>query len=156
MKETDPARRKALLNYYKKLHCNNELYRLAMAEVKSRQFVINSLGYRGYGVNQDLLGALGFLGTVRGAGGALTERFYRNVKAVEETSPPDVEIAGADRVISELARKSGQESGRRDAAAGQRGPPRPRRYFGVMSQRRRGRPMRRSSGRCSSPWAPLP
>lgn len=51
----------ALLDYYKKWHYHHEVYHLTMAEVKSRQFVINSLGYRGYGVNHDLLKALGGL-----------------------------------------------------------------------------------------------
>jgi hypothetical protein len=35
-----------------------ELYHRAMAEIENREFVINSLGYRGYGVNRDLLDAL--------------------------------------------------------------------------------------------------
>ena len=89
-----------LLNYYKKWRSNNELYRLVMAEVKSRQFVINSLGYRGYGVNRDLLSALDFLvDRYGGLEDALTGRFYRHAKAVEERLCQTLEVAGADRVI---------------------------------------------------------
>jgi fido (protein-threonine AMPylation protein) len=101
--------REGLLNYYKKWRRNNELYRLVMAEVKSRQFVINSFGYRGYGVNRDLLSALNFLADrYGGLEDALTEPFYRHAKAVEERLCQTLEIAGADRVISEPARKSGR------------------------------------------------
>jgi hypothetical protein len=104
-----------LLNYYKKWHYNNELYHLAMGEIKSRQFVINSLGYRGYGVNHDLLKALGSLaGRYGGLERSLTERFYRKAKAVEEKLSPAREIIDqrrSDRIIEELARKLGKSPG---------------------------------------------
>src|SRR4030042_1344055 len=47
-----------LLNFYKKWHRNKELYQRTITEIQKRQFVIDSLGYRGYGVNRDLYGAL--------------------------------------------------------------------------------------------------
>ena len=106
---------KPLLTYYKKWHYHNELYHLAMGEIKSRQFVINSLGYRGYGVNQDLLKALGSLaGRYGGLERSLTERFYRKAKAVEEMLSPTREIIDqrrSDRIIAELSRKLGRGSG---------------------------------------------
>ncbi len=48
----------SLLNYFKKWHYNNELYHRTIDEIDKKQFVINQLGYRGYGVNIDLLNAL--------------------------------------------------------------------------------------------------
>ncbi|MBF0464072.1 MAG: Fic family protein [Nitrospirae bacterium] len=50
-----------ILYYYKKWHYNKDLYNHTFGEIEKRQFVINSLGYRGYGVNIDLLNALGAL-----------------------------------------------------------------------------------------------
>ncbi len=105
----------ALLNYYRKWHYNNEIYHLATAEVKNRQFVINSLGYRGYGVNRDLLKALGDLASrYGGLRQSLTERFYRKMKAVEEKLSLTPEVRDqrrSDRIISELARKLGRNPG---------------------------------------------
>jgi len=102
----------ALLGYYKKWHHHNEIYRLAMEEIKSRQFVIDSLGYRGYGVNHDLLKALGSLaGRYGGLERSLHERFYRKAKAVEEKLSQAWEMLDqlrSDRVIEELARKLGK------------------------------------------------
>jgi hypothetical protein len=49
-----PSDVESLLNYYKKLHYNKEHYHLTINEINKRQFVIDSLGYRGYGVNRDL------------------------------------------------------------------------------------------------------
>ncbi len=102
----------ALLNYYKKWHSSNELYHLTMAGLKSRQFVINSLGYRGYGVNRDLLKALDDLADrYGGLRRSLTERFYGKVKAVEEKLFPTGEIYDqrrSDLIISALARKLGK------------------------------------------------
>jgi fido (protein-threonine AMPylation protein) len=128
----------ALLNYYKKWRRNNERYRLVMAEVKSRQFVINSLGYRGYGVNRDLLKALEFL-TDRYGGleGALAERFYRKTKTLEGHFPLTGEIADerrSDRIISELARRLGRTPGGEMQRPGQEAPLDLDHYFRVMSR----------------------
>ncbi len=49
---------KAMRNRTKKRQDIQNLCRLTLAEIRGRQYVINSLGYRGYGVNHDLLGAL--------------------------------------------------------------------------------------------------
>ena len=48
-----------------------DISRLALAEIRKREYVINSLGYRGYGVNRDLLVALG---TLAERAGRLQER----------------------------------------------------------------------------------
>ncbi|MBF0317995.1 MAG: Fic family protein [Nitrospirae bacterium] len=50
-----------LLFYLKKWHYNRELFNCIIAEIDRRLYTINSLGYRGYGVNIDLLNALGAL-----------------------------------------------------------------------------------------------
>jgi len=72
-----------LLNYYKKWHYNNQLYRLTMADVERRRFTINSLGYRGYGVNKDLLAALDRLvETYGGLEGSLQKHFRKAAGAV--------------------------------------------------------------------------
>ncbi len=109
-----------------------------MAEVKSRQFVINSLGYRGYGVNHDLLKALGGLADrYGGLERSLTERFYRKAKAVEEKLSPTREIVDqrrSDRIISGAGTKVGQDAGRRTYPdRGKRSPSTSIRYFRVMS-----------------------
>jgi fido (protein-threonine AMPylation protein) len=105
----------ALLRYYKKWHHANELLRLTMAETKSRQYVINSLGYRGYGVNRDLLAALGDLeGRYRGLEGSLMERFYWKIEALKEKVPLDSEAIDrrrAEVIISGLARRMGRDDG---------------------------------------------
>jgi fido (protein-threonine AMPylation protein) len=59
LEHQDARNKESLLNYYKKWHYNKELYHITINEIKKRQFVIDSLGYRGYGVNRDLYGALG-------------------------------------------------------------------------------------------------
>jgi hypothetical protein len=61
LEQDEPSGTDALLDYYARWRSSSELYRRAMAETRSRQYVINSLGYRGYGVNRDLLSALGDL-----------------------------------------------------------------------------------------------
>ena len=53
-----PSDAESLLNYYKKWHYNREYFHLTVNEINKRQFVIDSLGYRGYGVNRDLHRAL--------------------------------------------------------------------------------------------------
>ncbi|MBF0458219.1 MAG: Fic family protein [Nitrospirae bacterium] len=50
-----------LLYYYMKWHYNKALYDRTIAEIDRKCDVINALGYRGYGVNIDLLSALGTL-----------------------------------------------------------------------------------------------
>jgi len=42
----------SLLNYYKKLHYNKEHYYITIQDIDRKQFVINALGQRGYGVNR--------------------------------------------------------------------------------------------------------
>jgi len=115
LKKDGAGEMETLLDYYKKWHYNNELYHLTMGEIKNRQFVINSMGYRGYGVNHDLLKTLGALaGRYGGLERSLTERFYRKAKAVEETLSPPREILDqrrSDRIIAELARKLGKSPG---------------------------------------------
>ncbi|MEO5359325.1 MAG: Fic family protein [Nitrospirota bacterium] len=50
-----------LLYYYMKWHYNKTLYDQTIAAIDRKCDVINSLGYRGYGVNIDLLSAFGTL-----------------------------------------------------------------------------------------------
>jgi fido (protein-threonine AMPylation protein) len=61
LEHQDAADTLALLNYFKKWHYNRDLYEHTIKEIDRRQGVINSLGYRGYGVNIELLNALGAL-----------------------------------------------------------------------------------------------
>jgi hypothetical protein len=128
----------ALLDYYKRWHYNNELYHLTMAELESRQLVINSLGYRGYGVNRDLLKALGNLADRYGRlGRSLTERFSRKAKAVVEKLSLTREIIDqrrSDHIISELARKLGRTPGNEIPRPGQEVALDLDHYFRVMSK----------------------
>jgi fido (protein-threonine AMPylation protein) len=50
--------RVGLRNYYEEWERNKALYDLTLHEISSREIVIDSLGYRGYGVNRDLREAL--------------------------------------------------------------------------------------------------
>ncbi|MBF0517931.1 MAG: hypothetical protein HQK97_12635, partial [Nitrospirae bacterium] len=50
-----------LLYYYMKWHYNKSLYDYTTTAIDRKCDVINSLGYRGYGVNIDLLNAIGAL-----------------------------------------------------------------------------------------------
>ncbi len=101
-----------LLNYYKKWHYNNELYRLAMSDAKRRQFIINSLGYRGYGVNRDLLGALGSLvRTYDVLEGSLRERFRKHfgaVRAITGLPKETLDQRNTSDIISRLSKKLGR------------------------------------------------
>jgi hypothetical protein len=42
----------SLLNYFKKWHFNKEHYYRTIHEIDKKRFVIDSLGFRGYGVNR--------------------------------------------------------------------------------------------------------
>ena len=81
-----PAEAGAFPDYYTKWHRASELYSLTMAEVRSRQYVINSLGYRGYGVNRDLLAALGDL---ERRYGPLAERTKRHRRQPGRQASPE-------------------------------------------------------------------
>lgn len=61
MEYQDAGNAETLLYYYMKWHYNKELYGLAIGEIDKKCEVINTLGYRGYGVNIDLLNAIGAL-----------------------------------------------------------------------------------------------
>ncbi len=137
--ERDPSgEAEAILNYYKKWHYNNELYRRVMAEVKNRQYVINSLGYRGYGVNRELLNALGALESRYGRlETALYEQFYGKLKAVEKLLALAPDVARERRsaaVISELVRLLGRNPGEEMPRLEQEPLPDLDHYFRVMSQ----------------------
>ncbi len=98
-----------LLNYYKKWHYNNDLYHAVDAEIERREFVIRSHGYRGYGVNRDLTGALQTLSSrYNHLGQKLEEAFTRNVEAVKTTIylPRElVDLRRSDYIITELCNK---------------------------------------------------
>ncbi|KJR41393.1 hypothetical protein MCHI_002710, partial [Candidatus Magnetoovum chiemensis] len=50
--------KRSLLEYYKKWHYNRELFERLISTIDRKRIVINELGYRGYGVNIDLLNAM--------------------------------------------------------------------------------------------------
>jgi fido (protein-threonine AMPylation protein) len=127
-----------LLNYYKKWHYNNILHQRTINEVRSRQFVINSFGYRGYGVNRDLLAALAALEPRCSAlASVLRERFAGKAAAAQNLIYLPRERTQAEDsayVVAELCRKVG-----RDPAKNVPEPPNNEslhlsRYFHVMTQ----------------------
>ncbi|MGD0231931.1 MAG: hypothetical protein ABSC19_16515, partial [Syntrophorhabdales bacterium] len=128
----------ALLAYYKKWHYNNELYHLAMTELTSRQFVINSLGYRGYGVNRDLLKALGDLKErYRGLEASLIGGFYRKARLANQTVSLDgdtIDQRRSDRIIAKLAGKIGKNAADEIPRARKEDPFDLDHYFTVMSK----------------------
>lgn len=99
----------SLLNYYKRWHQTNDLYGTTIRDISSRQFVINSLGYRGYGVNRDLFGGLGAVkGRYVRISGQLDERFRRaadSAKKVIYLPQECIEARNSDYVIDELCKK---------------------------------------------------
>ncbi len=58
LKHQDASDTESLIHYYKKWHYNKALYDNTIDDISRKQHVIDSLGYRGYGVNRDLHGAL--------------------------------------------------------------------------------------------------
>ncbi|MEW6740662.1 MAG: Fic family protein [Nitrospirota bacterium] len=100
----------SLLNYYKKWHYNRELYHLTINNIDRKQFVINSLGYRGYGVNKDLLGALEAIKNEY-AGHAywlMGERFKRHIDFTKRTIylPQElIDSMDSHYIITELCKK---------------------------------------------------
>jgi fido (protein-threonine AMPylation protein) len=103
----------ALLNYYKKWHYNNELFQHALSDIGKKQFVINSLGYRGYGVNRDLLAGLGELAHRHNClAGPLGERFDHLCGTVCRRIYLPREIADlrkADYIITEFCKMLGKD-----------------------------------------------
>jgi len=106
--------RAGLLMYYEEWHRVKALYDLTLNEISRREYVINSLGYRGYGVNKDLLGAMIALRDeyadrlYRG----LSDRFRRKVSSVRRfiRLPQEfVASLSSGYVISELRKKLGQD-----------------------------------------------
>jgi hypothetical protein len=87
LEHEDATDEPALLNYFKKWHYNRDLYNHTIKEIDRRQGVINSLGYRGYGVNIELLNALGALKKdyARHIGWLLEERFKKHLEVLNET-----------------------------------------------------------------------
>jgi hypothetical protein len=107
-----PHDTESLLNYFKKWHYNREHYFLTINEINRRQFVIDSLGYRGYGVNRDLHRALDaakneYAGRVYWL---ITERFKRTLELAKKTIfLPQERIDSMDShyIIGELCRQLG-------------------------------------------------
>jgi fido (protein-threonine AMPylation protein) len=130
----------ALLDYYKKWHYNNELYYLTLEEIRSRQDVINSLGYRGYGVNRDLSGVLGGLAMRHGRlQDLLAEQFSRKAGAVKRRIGLPREVADqrrSDWIIAGLAREAGRDPEAEIPHAGRDAALDLDRYLGVMSRER--------------------
>lgn len=101
-----------LLNYYKKWHYNRELYDHLLRTTTRKIFTINSLGYRGYGVNKDLAGALQALeGNEREPVGRLLEETFLRKSDVTKTLiylPQEcVEQRNSEHIIIELCKKLG-------------------------------------------------
>lgn len=105
-----PHDAESLLNYYKKWHYNKEHYYLTIHEINKRQFVIDSLGYRGYGVNRDLHRALDaakneYAGRIYWL---ITERFKKPADLAKKTIYlPQERIESMDScyIIGELCKK---------------------------------------------------
>ncbi len=127
-----------LLNYYKKWHYNNALYSQTVNEVRSRQFVINSFGYRGYGANRDLLAALAALEHRCSAlAPVLRERFAAKAPAVQHLIYLPRELLqdqDSAYVIHELSKKLGQDPEKNIPALHKNDTPDLDRYFHVMSR----------------------
>jgi len=128
----------SLLDYYLQWHASNELYHLAMSEVGAREFVINSLGYRGYGVNKDLLAALGSLAAAyRDQGRALDERFRAHASALRKAAgltrrPADPQ--NSREILARLGKKLGRSIDDRTAPAGTKKSLDFAHYWDVMSR----------------------
>lgn len=95
---TMPSGLRSLLVYYQEWHYSKELYCVIMDNINRKQSVINSLGYRGYGVNIDLLKALEAL---RGEYAApiywmLKKRFDRNTGLLKKN------ITLSDKLIDSM------------------------------------------------------
>ncbi len=135
LEREEPAGIEAILDYYLAWHRCNETYHAATDETRSRQYVINSLGYRGYGVNRDLLAALGDLARrYAWIEGALQDCFYRKIRAASEMARAGHEAIDEHRsevIIEKLAHVAGRHDlpgARYDAAPDLGG------YFEVMSK----------------------
>lgn len=106
----------ALLNYYKKWHYNRELYDHLLEVTERKILTITSLGYRGYGVNRDLAGALQALerSERNPLRRSLDETFLRKADAVKDIIylPRErVDGRSSEHIIEELCRKAGVNPG---------------------------------------------
>lgn len=102
-----------LLNYYKKWHYNRELYDHLLWTTGRKIFTINSLGYRGYGVNRDLAEALRALEARERepVGKLLDETFFRKsdiAKTLIYLPRECVEQRSSEYIIVELCKKLGR------------------------------------------------
>jgi fido (protein-threonine AMPylation protein) len=111
LEREEPRDLVSLLNYYKKWHYNNDLYRSTADEIRGREFVINSLGYRGYGVNRDLLAALASTKERHARlERDLSKRFSGSVQLAQSLIYLPRELVAAKRsdyIIAELCKKLG-------------------------------------------------
>ncbi|MCG6552628.1 MAG: Fic family protein [Candidatus Magnetominusculus sp. LBB02] len=104
-----------LLYYYMKWHYNRELYVQTMLEIEKKCDVINSLGYRGYGVNIDLLNAIGALDKdYRGyILRLLAERFNKylwKLKEIIMISDEDAALMSSSYIIAQLCELLGRDA----------------------------------------------
>lgn len=100
----------SLLNYFKKWHYNKEHYFRTIGEIDKKLFVIDSLGYRGYGVNRDLYRALEALKKeyVSRIYQLVTERFSKHIDLTKQLIYlPRERIDSMDShyIIGELCKK---------------------------------------------------
>ncbi len=127
----------SLLNYYKKWHYNNELYRATMNDIKARESVVEKFGYRGYGVNRDLQKALASVRERRlPLEGCLKDRFLQRVGRAQEMIYLPRELVNdrrSDYIIAELCMKLGKSPEGNIPKATDSPPLDLDRYFRIMS-----------------------
>lgn len=126
-----------LLNFYKKWHSNKELYQRTINEIQKRQFVIDSLGYRGYGVNRDLYGALVSVKNeyAEHLSWLLRERFNKHIPSVKRIIrlPQEaIDSGNSDYIITGLCKKLKRPPHKNIPKAGYPPAVNLNRYFQVM------------------------
>jgi fido (protein-threonine AMPylation protein) len=104
-----------LLYYYMKWHYNKALYDHTILEIDRKCDVINSLGYRGYGVNIDLLNAFGALKKDYSGhiSRLLAERFDKYAGEIKELigiSGEDAAPMDSSHIIKELCGILGRDA----------------------------------------------
>jgi hypothetical protein len=134
-----PFDTESVLNYYRKWHYNREHFHLTVNEINRRQFVIDSLGYRGYGVNRDLHRSMEALkneyaGRIHCM---ISELFYKEIfQANENVGIPQERIDQMDSnyLIGELCRKLGRNPEENIPSPYHSARPELGNYFRIMSE----------------------
>jgi len=129
----------SLLSYYMKWHYSKELFQFTINQIEKRQFVINSLGYRGYGVNRDLYDALSSIKHEYALrlGSLLDERFKKNLtlaKKVIHLSKKVIDSRNSAYIIEGLCKKLGRNPDRNILKGGRAAVLNLNHYFKVMEE----------------------